>query len=72
MPALQLSLSDWEIAQLAKEANRQTKEIRDNLPERNWDQVPRIVAATVAAQMVRKALKEMATRNDNEPERYGD
>jgi hypothetical protein len=62
MPTLQISLSDWEIAVLAEEANMQMKEIVAKLQQpKKWDKdkIQRIVASTVAAQIVRKALPVM-------------
>ena len=58
MPSLQISLGDWEIGILANEANDQMEDIFEKLPEkdRRLDKIQRIVASTVAAQIIRKAL----------------
>jgi len=60
MPSLQVSLSGWEIATLEAEANEQMEAIVTEMKrigkEIDWDKVPRIVASTIAAQVIRAAL----------------
>ena len=64
MPALQVSLGDFEIGILADEANDQMENIFEKMPEkdRRLDKIQRIVASTVAAQIIRKALPELEIR----------
>jgi hypothetical protein len=63
MPALQISLSGMEITALEAEANEQTAAIVAKMnkikKKIDWATVPRIVASTVAAQIIRAALPQI-------------
>lgn len=56
---LPVSLKDHEIIALAEEAREQTKASRVDIPKEKWDELPRIVAVTVGAQLIRQGLKEL-------------
>ena len=60
MPTVQVSLSAGEIASLDAEANEQLAAIVDKMRELgkeiDWSNIQRIVASTVAAQVIRNAL----------------
>jgi len=63
MPTVQVSLSAGEIASLDAEANEQLAAIVDKMRELgkeiDWSNIQRIVASTVAAQVIRNALPSL-------------
>ena len=66
MPTLPVSLSSGEIAILDAEANEQVDVIVEKMQklgkEIDWSNVQRIVASTVAAQIIRSALPSMENK----------
>ena len=77
MPTLQVSLSAGEIASLDAEANERiaaiVEKMRESGKEIDWSNVQKVVASTVAAQVIRAALPaleiETATKKKKREER---
>ena len=66
MPTLQVSLSSGEISILEAEANDQVDAIVEKMQklgkEIDWSKIQRVVASTVAAQIIRKALPALENK----------
>jgi hypothetical protein len=70
MPTLQISLSGGEITSLEAEANEQVAAIVERMrnlgKEINWSDIQKIVASTIGAQVIRKALPELEKKTSRD------